>query len=218
MREPYGVRVKTDWVPFSAALLLTGALALALGSLLTPASDGSADTLRIVADQGGRWMAAAATYMVAAVFLTLGLPTALVLLQGRGRTLGLVSAVVLGFGFIGTAGYAMLMVFFRALVKTHTIVGQGIDEVAHDAGLRVFLYAWIVGFVLGELLLGLALLRARTVPRWVPLVLILHVASVCLATLLPDVLGKATILLFVAGMAGIAVTATSAPTGRRPAS
>lgn len=209
------MRMKTDWVPFSAALLLTGALALALGSLLIPSSDGGADTMRIVEDQGGQWMAAAAIYMVAAVFLTLGLPTALVLLQDRGRTLGLVSAVVLVFGFIGTAGYAMLMVFFRALVKTDTIVGQGIDEVAQDAGLRVFIFAWIVGFVLGELLLGLALHRARTVPRWVPLVLILHVVAVAVSSVLPDPVSKATILLFVAGMAGIAITATSTPAGRR---
>lgn len=209
------MRVKTDWVPFSAALLLTGALALALGSLLIPSSDGGTDTMRIVEDQGGQWMAAAAIYLVASVFLTLGLPTTLVLLQGRGRTLGLVSAVVLEFGFIGTAGYAMLMVFFRALVRTHTIVGQAIDDVAQDAGLRVFLVAWIAGFVLGELLLGLALLRARTVPRWVPLVLILHVVAVVVSTLLPDPVGKATILLFVAGMAGIAITATAAPPNQR---
>ncbi|MBA2954520.1 hypothetical protein GON03_09320 [Nocardioides sp. MAH-18] len=207
--------MKTDWVPFSAALLLTGALALALGSLLIPSSDGGTDTMRIVEDQGGQWMAAAAIYLVASVFLTLGLPTTLVLLQGRGRTLGLVSAVVLEFGFIGTAGYAMLMVFFRALVRTHTIVGQAIDDVAQDAGLRVFLVAWIAGFVLGELLLGLALLRARTVPRWVPLVLILHVVAVVVSTLLPDPVGKATILLFVAGMAGIAITATAAPPNQR---
>ena len=86
--DPYGVRVKTDWVPFSAALLLTGALALALGSLLIPSSDGGTDTMRIVEDQGGQWMAAAAIYLVASVFLTLGLPTALVLLRAAAAPSG----------------------------------------------------------------------------------------------------------------------------------
>jgi hypothetical protein len=205
------VRVRTDWLPFSAALLLTGSLALALGSILTPTSEGTADTLRIVEEHSGQWMAAAAIYFVAAVFLTLGLPTALVLLQGRGRILGLVSAIVLELGFIGTAGYAMLMVFFRALVNAGTLGGAELELVVQDNGLMVFIYGWIVGFVLGELLLAIALLRARTVPRWVPLALVLHVVTVMVASLLPDAVAKATILLFVAGMAGIAITATQAP-------
>lgn len=206
--------MKTDWLPFSAALLLTGSLALALGSILTPTSDGTAETLRIVEEHGGQWMAAAAIYLVASVFLTLGLPTALMLIQGGGRILGFVSAIVLALGFIGTAGYAMLMVFFRALVNAGTLGGVELERVVEDNGLMIFIYGWIVGFVLGELLLGIALVRARTVPRWVPLVLVLHVATVAIASLLPDVVAKATILLFVAGMAGIAITATAAPADR----
>ena len=196
-------------MPVSAALLLTGALALAAGSILLPSSDGAAETLRVVEQHGGTWMAVAAIYFVASVFLTLGMPSVLVLFEGRGRTLGLVAAVVLEFGFIGTAGYAMLMAFFRALVVTDTIVDQGIDDVANDAGLRVFLYAWIVGFVLGELLLAVALLRARTVARWVPLVLLLHVVAVVVAMALPVWLSKASIMLFVAGAAGLSVQANS---------
>ncbi|MBZ5738540.1 hypothetical protein [Nocardioides mangrovi] len=206
--------MRMDWVPFSAALLLTGALALALGSFLIPSADGTAETLRVVQQQGGRWLAAAAIYFLAAVFLTLGLPSVLMLFQQRARVLGLVAAVVLEFGFIGTAGYAMLMVFFRSLVVTNTIKDQGIDDIAHETGLMVFLYAWIAGFFIGELLLGIALLRARTVPRWVPLVLVLHVATIFLSGVLPELLAKATILLLVAGFAGVAVQVT-APDARR---
>ena len=203
-----------DWVPFSAALLLTGALALGAGSILLPSSNGAADTLRVVEEQGGVWMAVAVIYFVASVFLTLGLPSVLVLFENRGRTLGLVAAFVLEFGFIGTAGYAMLMAFFRALVVTHTIVDQGIDDVANDNGLQVFLFAWIAGFVLGELLLAIALLRAGTVARWVPFALLLHVVAVVVSTALPDWLAKASVLLFVAGTAGIAMQA-NAPAVRR---
>lgn len=201
--------MRTDWLPVSAALLLTGALALALGSILLPSSDGTAETLRVVQQRGGVWMAAAAIYFVASVCLTLGLPAIVTLFEHRGRMLGLVSAVVLELGFIGTAGFAMLMVFFRALVETDAIVDGGLDEVAHNTGLLVFLYAWIVGFLAGELLLGIALLRARAVARWIPFVLILHVATVLVSTLLPDWFAKATILLFVAGMAGVAIHVTS---------
>lgn len=206
--------MRPDWLPVSAALLLTGALALALGTFLLPASDDSGDTLRIVQEQGGVWMAVAAIYFLASVFLTLGLPCLLSLFEHRGRVLGLTSSVVLELGFIGTAGYAMLMVFFKALVDTQALVSGGIDEVADDPGLLVFLYGWIAGFVLGELLLAIALLRARTVPRWVPLALALHVVSIVVSSMLPEWLGRATILLFVVGIAGATIAATS-PAARR---
>lgn len=207
--------MKSDWLPVSAALLLTGVLALALGSILIPSSDGVGETVRVVQEQGGVWMAAATIYFLSAVCLTLGLPSVLTLVQRRGRTLGLISAVVLEFGFVGTAGYAMLMVFFRALVDTGTLVNRGINQVVTDSGLQVFLYGWIVGFVLGELLLAAALLRARTVPRWIPLLLVLHVATVPISSLLPDVVAKMAVLLLVAGLGGVAVHANTPQHGVR---
>lgn len=206
-----------DWLPVSAALLLTGALALAAGAFLLPATgDGDADTtLRIVQQEGGQWMAAAVILFLASVCLTLGLPAIMTLLQRRGWRIGVVSGVALEIGFIGTAGFAMLMVFFRALVETDAIVDKNFDAVASEAGLAAFLYVWIVGLYLGELLLAVALLRARTTPRWVPLALILHVATFPLGNVLPEYVGKATVLLLVAGFAGIAIQATSPDARRR---
>ena len=107
-----------DWIPASAAVLVTGAMALAAGSLLTPSGSTASQTIRVVQQQDARWMVAAVIYFVASVALTLGLPSVLYLFDGRGRVLGAVSGVVLAVGFIGTAGYSMLMVFFRALVKS----------------------------------------------------------------------------------------------------
>lgn len=205
-----------DWLPVSAALLLTGALALCAGAFLLPSSgDGDPDaTLRIVQQEGGQWLAAAVILFLASVCLTLGLPAIMTLLQRRGWRLGVVSGVALEIGFIGTAGFAMLMVFFRALVVTDAIVDKNFDAVASEAGLTVFLYVWIVGLYLGELLLAFALLRARTTARWVPIALILHVATFPIGDLLPEYVGKATVLLLVAGFAGIAIQATS-PEARR---
>jgi hypothetical protein len=206
-----------DWLPVSAALLLTGALAMCAGAFLLPSSeDGdSAETLRIVQQEGGQWMAAAVILFIASICLTLGLPAILTLIQRRGWRVGLASGIALEIGFIGTAGFAMLMVFFRALVKTDAIVDKNFDAVASEAGLAVFLYVWIVGLYLGELLLAIALLRARTTPRWVPLALILHVATFPVSDLLPEYLGKATVLFLVLGFAGIAIQATSPEARRR---
>jgi hypothetical protein len=199
--------VRKDWLPVSAALLLTGALALCLGSLLLPQGDDVADSLRIVQTHGAQWMAAAAMFFLASICLTLGLPAILTLVQRRGWTLGMVSGMVLEVGFIGTGGYAMLLAFFHTLVVTGTLRSAGIDEISSDAGLLVFLYAWIAGFYLGELLLAVALLRAGTVPRWVPIAFLLHVLTLPLGMLLPSWASKATILLLVLGFAGIAVQA-----------
>lgn len=197
-----------DWLPISAALLVTGALALCLGSFLLPQSDGTADTLRIVQEQSGQWLTVAAIFFLASVCLTLGLPAILTLFDRRGWTLGMISAIVLEVGFIGTAGFAMLMVFFRSLVITDALRDQGLEDATSETGLTVFLSLWIAGLYLGELLLGLALLRARATPRWVPLALIAHALSFVVSSFLPELLSKALILLLVAGFCGIAIQAT----------
>lgn len=209
------VKKQLDWVPVSAALLVTGAMALAFASLLSPTGGDSTDTLTIVAEHDQRWMVVAVIYFLASVALTLGLPSVLTLFDQRGRLLGVTSAVVLSVGFIGTAGFAMLMVFFRALVITHAIQGQALNDVTSENGLSVFLYGWIAAFYLGELLLALALLRARTIPRWVPALLLAHVAGLPLGSVLPAVVGKAFVLLLALGFAGVAIQAVARDTGRR---
>ena len=205
-----------DWLPVSAALLVTGALALCLGAFLLPASEDTSDTLRIVEQQGGQWLAAAVIFFISSIGLSLGLPAILSLFDRRGWVLGMISGIVLEIGFIGTAGFAMLMAFFRSLVISDALRGSNVDDIAHDAGLAVFLYTWIAGLYLGELLLGLALLRARTVPRWVPVVLILHALSFPVSGVLPEYLSKATILLLLLGFAGVAIHAASPQRQARP--
>jgi hypothetical protein len=201
--------MRLDWVPVSAAALLTGAMALTVASLLSPAGDDSGDTLRIVQQQDARWMIVAVIFFIASVALTLGLPAALSLFPRRGRTLGMVAGLVLAIGFLGTAGYSMLMVFFRALVITQAIRDKALDDVTHETGLTIFLYGWIAAFFLGELLLALALLRAKSTPTWVPVVLLAHVATIFVSSLLPDTLSQATVLLLAVGFAGVAIEAVT---------
>jgi hypothetical protein len=112
---------------------------------------------------------------------------------------------------MGIAGYAMLLVFFRAMVITHAIRNEAFDDVAHESGLTVFLYVWIVAFYLGELLLAIGLLRADTVRRWIPVLLILHVAMFPVSTVLPEGLAKATIFLMVFAFAGLGMRAAGPP-------
>ena len=209
--------MRMDWIPASAAAFVTGAMALTFGSLLRPSGSSTADTLQVARDEDGRWLAAAVIFFIASVALTLGLPAAMSLFDRRGRTLGMVSAVILAVGFLGTAGYSMLIVFFRAIALETQLTGAELDEAVHEMGLTVFLYGWIAGFYLGELLLAIALLRAGTTQRWVPLVLIAHVASLVVSSFLPHSLSSALVLLVAVGFSGVAIEAVTRDSERRRA-
>jgi len=209
--------MRMDWIPASAAAFVTGAMALTFGSLLLPSGSSTADTLQVARDEDGRWLAAAVIFFIASVALTLGLPAAMSLFDRRGRTLGMVSAVILAVGFLGTAGYSMLIVFFRAIALETQLTGAELDEAVHEMGLTVFLYGWIAGFYLGELLLAIALLRAGTTQKWVPLVLIAHVASLVVSSVLPHSISSALVLLTAVGFAGVAIEAVTRDSERRSA-
>jgi len=210
--------MRNDWVPASAAAFVTGAMALAFASLLLPSGSSTSDTLQVARNQDGRWLAAAVIFFIAAVALTLGLPAMLSVFERRGRTLGLLSAVVLAVGFLGIAGYAMLIVFFRAIALETPLTGAELDKAVHEAGLTVFLYGWIAAFYLGELLLGAALLRAGTTQRWVPIVLLAHVASLVVSSFLPKDVSSVLVLLLAVGFAGVAIEAVTRDSERRRAS
>jgi hypothetical protein len=214
MATAYGVRMRWDWVPVSAAAFVTGVMALAFGSLLAPSGSSAAETLEIVRNEDGRWLAVAIIYFIAAVGLTLGLPSVMSLFERRGRTMGLISALVLCMGFLGTAGYSMIMVFFRALAINGGFNVDALDRVTEESGLVAFLLGWIAAFVLGETLLALALLRSRAVPTWVPVTLLVHVGSVLVADLLPGALTRASVMLLAVAFAAVAIQAVARDSAR----
>ena len=209
--------MRLDWIPASAAAFVTGAMALTFGSLLMPSGTSTADTLQIARSQDARWMAAAVIFFIASVALTLGLPAAMSLFERRGRVLAMAAAVVLAIGFLGTAGYSMIIVFLRAIALHTSLDGPALDRVVSDQGLTVFLYGWIAAFYLGELLLAAALLRAAATPRWVPVALLAHVASIVVSNALPHEIASALVLLVAVGFAGVAIQAVARDSDRRRA-
>ena len=179
--------------------------------MLLPHGEGdSAQVLRLVEQNNGRWLAVAGLFFLASVAMTLGLPCILTLFDRKGSKLGMIALVVFSIGCIGTSGYAMLLAFFRALVLTDAIRDETLPAVTHDPGLLLFLYFWVAALYLGELLLALALMLAQTTPRWVPWLLLLHVATLPLSSMLPQALQSGSVLLMTVGFAGIAITANNA--------
>lgn len=199
-----------DWVPYSATSLVAGASCLVVGAVLVPGESDSGASLQALMEQDdARWLAVASFYFAAAVLLTIGIPALLTLLNRRATRVGLVGAGVFVVGCLGTAGYAMLLVLLRALVLSDSLVDVPLDALVSDAGLGVFLYGWVAAFYLGELLLGIALLRARTVRRWMPLLLLAHVAVLPVTTVLPQQLSAVTVLLSTAAFAGLGIVANN---------
>jgi hypothetical protein len=210
--------MRSDWIPLSASALVIGVMALVFGSLLNPADAdaSSADTMRIVTQEGGRWLGMAVMYFGASVALTLGLPSLLSLFTGRGRRVGLLAVAVFSIGVIGTSGYAMLLVFFRALVKAGAIEDAKLEQVTADNGLGLFLYGWIAGFYVGLLLIAVALFVARKTPTWVPILLVVFVALFPVSAHI----GKVGQVLQVMGLAvaftGVAIAAVNQVHVRSP--
>jgi len=199
--------MRIDWLPYSAAALVLGATALAVGALLMPASDDAATTLRIASEDNGRWLAVAVLYFLASVTLTLGMPSIVTLFVKRGGKLGLTAVGVFTIGCVGIAGLAMLLAFFGALAATDAITAKEIADASAQTGLSALLFGWIGAFYLGELLLAIALLRARTTRPWIPVVLILHVVLFPVASMLPNGVQPLTALLVTVGLCGVGITA-----------
>lgn len=213
MLWPYPGPMRNEWVSVSASALVTGAMALLLGSLLNPITgeQGAGQTLSAVTENSGRWMAVAVLYLIASVALTLGLPTILALFPPRTRGFGTVAVAVFAVGTIGTAGYAMLMVFFRALVDEEVIRSAGgLQEVTGDSGFLAFLYGWIGFFYVGLLLVAFALFAAKRTRVWVPALLVVFVAMFPVASQLGRVGTALQLMVLAVAFTGIAVAATSA--------
>ena len=193
------------WVPYSAGLLATGALAMLCGAILTPTGDAS-QSLRVVEQNDSRYLLVSFMLLLASLFLTLGMPTVYILLRDEAPRLGLVAVGVFAVGTIAMSGYAVLLIFYRALVRSELLVGP-VDEITGDLGIAVFLAVFVGSFYLGELLLAAALWRLRAMPRWVPVLLVLHVGTLALSGVLPTSAQNVATILPTIALCGVAIAA-----------
>jgi hypothetical protein len=216
--SPYRAGVRSEWVPLSASALVVGVMALVFGQLLDPAqsADSTAGTLRVVSEQGSRWLAMSVMFTLSSVTLVFGMPAVLTLFERRGRRLGLTATALFTVGAIGTCGVAVLLLFFRSMVAIGAVRGSALNHVGDDQGLRIFLFGWIGFFYGGVLLLAIALFVARTVSPWVPSVLLAFVLFILVANQLGRVGSALQILLLAVAFTGIAMTAVQRAAKARP--
>ncbi len=210
--------MRTDWVSPSAATLVVGAFALVLGTMLSPADAGETATqaLRVVDQNEGRLLGMAVFYFLASLGLMLGMPAVLSVVARRGWRLGVSGVLVFSVGVLGTAGFAMLLVFFRALVVNGSVTGSSVNQLTDDLGLVVFVYTWVIGFYAGLVLIAAALFVSRETPFWVPGLLLLAVVVAPFAAMLGTVGPALQTFSLAVGFTGVAVAAVAADQHRRP--
>jgi hypothetical protein len=216
--------MRSEWVPLSAAALVTGVMALVLGQMLNPGGSESspAGQMLVAAEFPGRWLAMSVLFFGGAVCLVLGMPAVLTLFRDkRGRGLGRSGIAVLTMGCVGVGGLSALMLMFRALaLETLSSAAPDAREInlvtnsLDDPGLSVILGIWVYGFIAGVLLIALGLFRSKQAPNWVPGLLTAFVAMQVVVPLLGEgvdgrIASAVGLILLAGGFTGIATTATA---------
>jgi hypothetical protein len=196
----------------SAAALVVGSLLLVLAFAVNPLSQDVDPEVAIVSARrsDGRWLGMAAIMFIASVCLTFGIPSVLTLLTGRGHGVGIVGAGLFAIGTIGLSGYAMTLVVVRAMVLDELVTPKTVAGLMGNDAVAVFLAVWIAAFLLGLMLLSIALFVARTVPVWVPALIMGSLASQLVLGALGDL---GTVLQFLAltvALTGVAMSAARA--------
>jgi hypothetical protein len=137
----------------------------------------------------------------------MGIPSLMVLFPGRGHRFGLAGVGMMIVAGAGLAGFGMLLMFLRALAVERAVRPETFEQATSESAFQALLLVWVASFLLFEVLLGIAALRAGTVPVWIPLLLVLHAGSFFVQDLLPDPVSRWLILLTALGLSGLAVTA-----------
>lgn len=201
--------MSTTWQHWSAASLASGAVLLVLGSLMLPADGGDIPgMIDSVRDQSGKWVMASFAFLLASGAMTLGLPSVLTLVRTRGHRFGMVAVGIWAMGTIGLGAYAALLIFFRTVVPAVHMTPAEARVVAADPILTAFILVITVSFLLGEVLTGVALLIARTVPPWVGALLLVHALVASVAEALPTPVERLQVVMFGVALMGISVRAS----------
>ena len=186
-----------------------------LGALAMPPTSEVGEVVEAIEHQDAAWLMASASFFLASVALTMGLPAILTLIPARRQLAGMIGLWIWGVGTIGTSALAAFLILFRATVRVVKITPEQVEQLGRDPVLSLSLLFVVGAFYLGELVVGLVLLRSRAIAPWVPVLLLLHVASAPVNQLLPENLqGFQAIVLGVALM-GLSVKAAESWAGTK---
>lgn len=175
--------MSTSHPRLSGPALALGALTFSGGDLLRrvvePAAPSLTTTTAAVREHSGTWFAAGALELVSALLLVAGAIAVVRLAPARGRTLTRVGATLLGVGAIASTGHTI------GYYGTYAAYADsGLDATALTAmnettdalgGITIALF--MLGMLLGPIVLTIGLRRAGAVPIWVPVLAVVFVVA-----------------------------------------
>lgn len=168
---------------FAGSGLALGVLAFSGGDLLRrivePATPTVVSTTAAVADRPGMWFAAGMLEILSALLLVAGAIGVMALAPDRGRVLTGVGATLLAVGAIASTGHSI------GYYGTYAAYADsGLDSTALTAldgttdklgGVAIALF--MLGMLLGPIVLTVGLRRAGAVPIWVPVLAVVFVVA-----------------------------------------
>jgi hypothetical protein len=164
----------------AAIALVTAPLIWALGTFIDPAwADDNAEYLAEVADNEGAYLVAGILWSLGGLLLVAGLLGVLHLVRGRRVTLGQIGVGLMIFGAIGMASGLAFNGFEIAMAdednrEAMVTLSENLED---SAALGIYWIGFfIVGIVLGAILLVISLFRTKIVPIWAPILLIVAIA------------------------------------------
>ncbi|MEX1079921.1 MAG: hypothetical protein WED09_12535 [Homoserinimonas sp.] len=154
----------------ASSLVLNALLSVLSIALMTPFGDGTVENLAAI-DGAGTMAAISATAFVLAqlpfIIAVLGISHLAGIRAPIIAVIGGTVAVIGGFGHAVGGGTQLMQLAMAADTANHTVYA-GLLDGELPLGLMIMMLAGTIGTVLGLLLLGVALLRAKVGPRWVP--------------------------------------------------
>jgi len=161
--------------------LIAGPALFVISTILSPAwEDDTAEYLAEVADDKGLYLVSSLLFTIGGMFLIAG-ALGIIKLMRRGRkvTLGQVAGFLLVLGATATTAFYVISAFDIEMVDEAANRAEmvALSERAEEstAALIFFIPYFFLGFVLGMILLGIAVIRSKVVPVWAGIVLLVAV-------------------------------------------
>ncbi|MGN6331919.1 MAG: hypothetical protein ACTHOD_09750 [Motilibacteraceae bacterium] len=182
----------------AAGCLIAGALLFTVGDLLrrlvVPGGTPSAtDVTAAVAAHAGAWLAAGLLSVAAAFCLFPGLTALVAAARGRGARATIAGGLMMAAGALASVGHAVA--FYSPYALFGRAGASAADITAIDGAseaypmLVVLIVLFMVGMVIGPIVLFVGLRRARRVPVWAVVAAVVFVASGSASSVLAGVVG-----------------------------
>jgi hypothetical protein len=180
---------------YAGAGLALGVLAFSGGDVLRrlvePSAPSTAATTAAVAEHQGMWFAAGALELFSALLLVAGAIGVMALVRARGRVLTGVGAALLATGAIASTGHTIGYYGTYAAYAESGLDAGTLDRLAStgDALGGIAIGLFMLGMLVGPLVLTVGLRRAGAVPIWVPVLAVVFVVAGAVSGVAAGVVG-----------------------------